>query len=488
MVQGVRLTAISVALLASIAQGSETQAPQTDSRATVVQPESLNDLFRPGPQYDNQFYDADAQLEIYGGKTAFDPPRAFEMFRPIYTEGPFKPGADALGVDNLIFPAVAIYGDLRTAVAYNDNGTDHESQIATRLNVDIDVKLTGTERIHAFIRPLDDGANFTRHRFSGSQANDSDTIFDPELETLFFEGDWGALMAGWTGETSSYDLPFAFGLIPLTFQNGIWMDDAITGFAISSTAKNSKTLDISNYDVTFFAGFDRITSAALSNDNDADLYGLAFFADANQGHWEGGIARVNGKDALAGLDYTSAGLAFTKRYLDRVSNSFRVISSFGQKPPSGVEQTADGTMILIENSLVTSSPSTYVPYANFFIGFDKPQPLADETGLLKNTGISFETDGLTGFPKLDDTGEDVYGGALGVQYLFNLDQQVVLEVATVIPRDTNRVGAVAEQSALSARYQKPVAKDWIVRLDAIYAEREALEDVGGVRAELRFKF
>ena len=54
----------------------------------------------------------------------------------------------------------------------------------------------------------------------------------------------------------------------------------------------------------------------------------------------------------------------------------------------------------------------------------------DGTGLLKNTGINYETDGLTGFPKLDDSGHDSFGGAIGIQYLFSLNRQVVFEIAS----------------------------------------------------------
>ena len=483
-----RWSIIGFVISSSVAFASESPLPQVDEKAKLNQSPVPDHFFRPGPSYENDFYDADAQLEIYGGKTAFDPPRAIEFFRPIYTEGPFKPGNELLGSNNLIFPSLSIYGDSRTAFAYTDNGSNHESQIATRLNLDIDFKITGTERVHASIRPLDDGTRFTRHRFSGSQGKNSQTIFDPELDTLFFEGDLGALLSGWTAESSSFDLPFSFGLMPLVFQNGIWVDDAITGFAFSAAAKNSKSFDISNYDVTFFAGFDRVTSAALANDEDSKVYGVSLFADANHGHWEAGIARIDTDGQLSGLDYTSASLAFTKRYLDRFANSTRLIGSFDQQPPIGTAQTADGVMLLVENSVVTSSPSTFVPYANFFFGFDKPQPLASENGLLKNTGISFETDGLTGFPKLDDSGEDSYGGAIGLQYLFNLDQQLVFEIATVKPRDKNRAGAVLEQSAFSARYQKPLQQDLIFRMDAMYAERSGASDLSGVRAELRLKF
>jgi len=72
-----------------------------------------------------------------------------------------------LGQKNTSSLQFLAFGDWRTAVAFNDNGDKEIGQIATRLNLDLDLKLTGTERIHAFIRPLDKGGNFTRHEFAG---------------------------------------------------------------------------------------------------------------------------------------------------------------------------------------------------------------------------------------------------------------------------------------------------------------------------------
>jgi hypothetical protein len=148
-------------------------------------------------------------------------------------------------------------------------------------------------------------------------------------------------------------------------------------------------------------------------------------------------------------------------------------------------------MLIAENSLITSKPSTLVPYFNVWAGFDRPQPLADDSGLLKNTGINFETDGLTGFPKLDDTGHDTFGGAVGVSYLFNLDRQLVVELATVqIMGDVNEVGraAINDQYALGVRYQHPISPAWIVRADAMYGLLKDTDDISGARLEFRRKF
>ena len=62
---------------------------------------------------------------------------------------------------NPTYNAFAIYGDWKMAVAFNDNGNVEVGQIATQLNLDIDYQFTGTERIHAFVQPLNQGGNFT---------------------------------------------------------------------------------------------------------------------------------------------------------------------------------------------------------------------------------------------------------------------------------------------------------------------------------------
>ncbi|MBM3518923.1 MAG: hypothetical protein FJX56_13895, partial [Alphaproteobacteria bacterium] len=80
-------------------------------------------VFRGDPTYEDKPYSAEAQLAIYGGKSAFDTPRPLlEIGRQQYTTGPFDEGINLFGEKNLVFPGFAVYGDWRTAVAYNDNG------------------------------------------------------------------------------------------------------------------------------------------------------------------------------------------------------------------------------------------------------------------------------------------------------------------------------------------------------------------------------
>jgi hypothetical protein len=463
--------------------------------AKAVEPKG--DPFGPDPSYEDKPYDADEQIKIYGGKTAVDTPRPLiELGRPIYTEGTYGEGINLFGRKNLLFPAFNISGDWRTAVAFNDNGTTETGQVATRLNLELDFKLTGTERIHAFIRPIDQGGQFTRHEFFGDDRSQGEAFFDTNLETLFFEGDLGSIYAGIADRWTGLDLPFSFGLMPVIYQNGVWAEDAFVGGAFAIPAMNSPMLDISNMDISFFGGFDKVTTPAIKDENGKladhglNVFGVAAFIETREAYFEAGLGRLDGDGNFSDLSYNSATIAMTKRYGKWLSNSMRAIWTFGQDA-NGKQQTADGLAFLVENSFFTPLPNTLIPYFNAWVGFDRPQPLVDDTGLLKNTGINFETDALTGFPKLDDSGQDTYGGAIGLEYLFNLDQQIVVEAATVqtIGGDVDAGRAArGAQYALGVRYQLPISAAWIVRADAMYGWLENVDDIGGARVEIRRKF
>jgi hypothetical protein len=453
--------------------------------------EGKDDLFRPGPLYDKD-YDAKAQVDIYGAKTVVDPPRPpIEIGRPQYTSGAYDESSALLGQLNPLLPGLAVYGDWRTALAYNNNNGKDIAQIATRLNLDVDFKITGTERFHAFFAPIQKAnAKFTRFEFGGGAANGKfNGEFDANPQTLFFEGDFGSLYSGFTGRDAKFDLPFTVGLFPLFLQNGIWANDAILGGAVTLPAKNSAKLGLPNFDITFFAGFDNVDNNTIigADNNKANIYGVTTFIDAFGGYIEGGYGLIQGVDERSGQLTNFVTAAYTRRYANVLSNSTRVFANFGNG------KNDEGFAIISENSLISRLPSTLLPYANFFVGSGNPQPLVDGNGagILKNVGINFETDALTGYPKLNDTASNTFGGAIGLQYLFNLDQQLVFEVATVQPygEPIPGIGIANPQYGFGVRYQIPINKAWLFRADATYQIIEgAKEDNFGIRAEVRRKF
>jgi hypothetical protein len=466
---------------------SSKKKPADDTADPSSKVDSKEDLFRSGPQYDKK-YDAKSQVDIYGAKKEIEPPRPpIELGRQQYTSGEYDKSSTILGELNPLLPGFAIYGDWRTAIAYNGNKGKDIAQIATRLNIDMDLKLTATERIHAFFTPLQKNAKFTRYEFGGGDGDGKFTDeFDFNPQTLFFEGDLGAIVSGFSGKEASFDLPFVVGLFPLFLQNGIWANDAIIGGAVTLPAKNSARLGLPNYDITFFAAFDNVDNAGILGANEkhnANIYGVTTFIDAFGGYIEGGYGLIEGKDALDGQYTHFLTASYSRRYFNTFSNSTRFFANFG----SGKDD--EGFAIISENSLITGGLSTLIPYANFFVGFGNPQPLVDgfNAGILKNVGINFETDALTGYPKLNDTGADTYGGAIGLTYLFGKDlgQQITFEAAMVQPFGDSEIPT---QYGFGARYQIALTRAWLLRADATYQIIDGGEDNFGVRLELRRKF
>src|SRR5216684_3543570 len=422
------------------------KAPDMSPGATILPGPPAEGSFTPDPPYLDP-YDANEQLKIYStepdenGKlprhmnpnpTGVPP---VELGIRLYDRGAYTPRSTWLfGPKDPGAFGFMTYGDLRIAGDSYDNGkgAGKQSVVAARLNLDMDLALTPTERIHAFARPLDKNNSFTRYAISGTDKDKFIHKFDFDLDTLFFEGDAGQISGGLMGKPAKFDLPIAIGRMPFVAQNGVWIEDAFDGAAMSITAKNIPSLDVSNIDVTFFAANAQVTTAAAAGSKNG-VYGFAGFADARKGYIEFGYGYLKADND--NLSYSNVTAAFTRRYKGRLSNSIRVIDNFGQKGIPGQAKTADGLLVLVENSLTPKylplalgNQSNFVPYLNVFAGFNSPQSLArggDSGGVLRNTGITFESDGMTAYPTLDATARKSYGGALGLEYLFELQQQIV---------------------------------------------------------------
>ncbi|MCA9235573.1 MAG: hypothetical protein KDA44_08870 [Planctomycetales bacterium] len=448
--------------------------------------------FSPDPMLGSFYWDACGELGIYGCKHLNPNQRPWvECFTPLYDTGPWAPSGCCLGATNPTHPKFYVYGDFRTAVANNQNVANGQTIWANRLNLDIDFWLTATERFHMFWGPLDQGQNFSGIVFDDgdSEVQEFFDAWDPNTDTMFIEGDLGWILGGLAGTSPPFDLPVAVGLIPLVLQNGIWLEDAFVGVAATIPARNNPLLDWSNFDTTVFVGFNQLTSKALGVDSrEATFVGATTFIERRGGYFELGYAYVDDPENQ-GRSYHNLGVSYTRRYLNLVSNSVRAIVNTGQGGPRD-DRTADGLLLLMENSFLTRNPYNVIPYVNLFVGFGSPQPLGRLQGPLKNTGINFESDLLTGYPLLDDSGNNTYGAAVGVDLLgacFN--KQLIVEGAAVQTRgnDPTRI-APGDQYAVGVRYQHPLNNTWLIRMDAMHGWLQNANDINGARVELRKKF
>ena len=432
------------------------------------------------------------EIETYYGKSLIETQRPWvEWWRPFYTGGMYDPGIPVFSDSNLLTPSFLVYGDYRTGVGIHRANGKEVRNWAHRLNLDMDLRLTGTERFHMFTGPLDHNGKFTRLDFSDTPVEFEEEL-DFQLDTAFFEGDLGAITGGFRGTNAPFDLPFTCGLVPLLYQNGVWMEDAILGFAVGSPWRNSKELNWSSYEATFFAGFNQVTSPAFQNDNSAAaVFGSAWFVEAYGGYIEMDYAYLDDLDNL-GRSYHNAAIAYTRRYLGRVSNTVRLIGNAGQRGPVA-DRSADGGLLLFENSLITSQPSTFVPYWNMFLGNGRPQSVAragNSGGILRNTGINYEGDGLTGYPTLAATGANSYGGAIGINRLgADFGSQFIVEFAALDTYGDPTISGIAgPQYAIGSRYQRAINTRSLWRVDFINGWLDDAPDIYGTRAEFRWKF
>ena len=76
-----------------------------------------------------------------------------------------------------------------------------------------------------------------------------------------------------------------------------------------------------------------------------------------------------------------------------------------------------------------------------------------------------------------------------MNYLFNLEQQIVFEAATVQRMNDNfAIGPKGDQYGLGLRYQRNLTRYLIWRANATYGWRENQDNVAGIRTEIRQKF
>ncbi|WP_173401824.1 hypothetical protein [Rhodopirellula europaea] len=444
----------------------------------------------PLPQESN-WHDGSREQWVYDAKAAVPTQSPWiEWGRTFYGPGITPRGKNWFGSTNLARPEFYLYGDFRSGIITGRNAAGRTDNWASRLNLDLDLRLTDSERFHGFIGPLDRNGQFNRVDFQDGKF-DYQGVFDPNFVTAFFEGDLGAMWGGFHGKSSPAEMPVTIGLIPLLFQNGIWMEDAVTGAAFAIPARHSRALNWANFDWTFFAAIDQVNSNAFGTDKHAaQAFGTACFIEAYGGYIEAGYAFLRDRNDSR-RSYHNMTVSFTKRYLDRISNSLRLIINTGQNLPDA-DVTADGGLFLWENSLITSSPLTVVPYANFFYGWGRPQSVAragGSGGVLRNTGINFDTDGLNGFATLDPTGFDTVGGSIGIDLIGNqLDRQLLLEASYLTEHGDSNPFVQGDQFGLGTRYQFPVSNRTLLRFDVMHGWRSDLPNVYGTRMEYRWKF
>lgn len=413
--------------------------------------------------------------------------------------GPLDAGFEVPVLGAVWQPRLWAYAINRTAFQTFDNGfsgNPRETEIANRLDLFVNLQLTGTEKILLGLRPTDNNRpnRFTRYTFEGQDRGFNDE-FGFNVETLFFEGDFGSLFPNLDqAGILPIDYGFTVGRQPVVFQEGILINDTIDAFGI--IRNNIPFPGTSNFRVSAMWGWNRLDRNEVFSRNE-NMYGLFVAADAHVSTFNLDMIYVDDRGQDRGPDrderdgfYVGASAIQRLAAFGGISTAFRVNSSFAlQEEVQGV--VGNGTLLTAEISK-TVPGSDDIVYFNSFLGFGNFTQAGREAvvgGPLANTGILFASPSLSTYlaeidPFVED---DLVGGAIGYQAFWdNKRRNVIFEIAG--RQSLRNDGLGVNSLGFGVQYQQAVGQHAQLTLESFYTINENFDDGLGARAEIQIVY
>lgn len=382
-------------------------------------------------------------------------------------------------------PAIWVFGDLRSAIQYFDNGPDEETQEwVTRLELFANLQLTATERLLIGVSPLRRDGNFTGYRREPDDANWF-SEFNFDTTTLFFEGEFGEIFPNLDpDDTGSLDVGFSIGRQSIFFQEGMMINDTIDSIGITRDTIVLPELS-PDMRLTLLFGWGNIHRDNNRHDDDALLFGAFTETDFRASTVNVDFAYVASDDDGAGGDGAYLGVAAIQR-IGQINTAFRANASIALDGEGA--EVDDGALLFAEIS-GTPPYGEDVVYLNAFWGIENYSSAArDPTagGPLGRTGILFAAVGLGDYgAAIGNRADDSLGAALGYQWISDDTRtQVVAEIGGRKGTDQDTDGAVA----IGTRVQQAIGDRYVVQVDAFLARNESRDDGAGVRTELLVRF
>ncbi|MEM8933703.1 MAG: hypothetical protein AAGE94_21110 [Acidobacteriota bacterium] len=423
-----------------------------------------------------------------------------ELGEPFLGTGTLDPGFQ-LPTGAVWQPSMLVFGTLRTSLQSFEPdsvaaGSGRITELSARLDLFLNLSLSGSERLVAGIRALDGNGRFTSYFIDHPDpALDGEfrEEIDADLEVLFFEGDFGEIFPDIDRDDfGTLDYGFSVGRQPLLFQEGLLIDDTIDGIGI--TRNTLLPGNSPNFRTTFFYGWDNLNTS-FGAERDAQIFALLTSTDTPKTTLDIDVAYVDSNDLSGSL--VAAGVSAVQR-LGGVNTSFRLLGSWATDDPiPGVDTSltaADGYLAFSEVSWVPHGTHDLV-YLNNFWAVDRYTPAARgagglNAGPLGRAGISFASVGLGSFDApLSSQAHDVAGGAIGYQrFLDHTRKQLLFEVGYRVGTENTTPDAYAG----IVRYQAAAGQHLVWVVDAFAGYREIFggpsQNPWGGRLELVVKF
>jgi len=384
-------------------------------------------------------------------------------------------------------PALWVFGDYRTSMNYFNNGNDDDiSEWVNRLDLFVNLQLTGTERLLLGVSPL-----HRRNEFSGyfweSEENDGwASEVNRHVTALFFEGEFGEIFPNLDiNDRGTLDVGFSIGRQAMFFQEGIMFDDTIDAFAL--TRDTFMIPDLSpDTRITAMFGWNEVHRNDNREDKSAYVFGLFTETDFFTSTTSFDFAYIKADDGdNEGGDGLYIGGGAVQRF-GHWNTDFRVNMSLALDDES--EAVSDGVLLFTEISR-TLPKSDDVVYGNFFWGIDEYASASrDDTvgGPLGRIGLLFAAVGLGNYGSaLSNRADHVAGGSVGYQKFFDSHRgQIVLEAGVRKGTDND----VDDAAAVGFRLQQALGPRYIIRLDGFLSTQENADEGAGIRSEFAVQF
>jgi hypothetical protein len=405
------------------------------------------------------------------------PKYLLELGNPYLGTGRIKPGIQ-LPTGAVWQPTLIVFGTLRTALqSFDDDGTRF-TELATRLDLFANLQLSGTERLVVGFRNLDQEGRFTSYvlepdpddpAFQAAFGSDGDRFreeLNAEIQSLYFEGEFGEIFPKLdAGDFGRSDVGFSIGRQPLSFQDGMLIQDSIDGIGL--TRNTLLPEGTSNFRATLFVGTGGIHRANVE-DRDAEMVALLTSTDFRRSTVDADLFYVSGSEASG--DLLTGGISAVQRIGTR-NTTFRLLGSYAVDRETAF--ATEGALLFGELSWTPHYTDDLV-YFTGFVALDEFSSAARgpaSGGPLGRAGINFAAVGLGSYgAPLSSRARDVAGGAFGYQKFWGAAKrrQLLAEVGL-------RVGTaseVADSFAGTLRYQMAVGRRLVLVWDGFVGQRQ----------------
>ncbi len=427
------------------------------------------------------------------GDIPYRPGLLLELGDPFLDTGKLDAGFEVPVIGAVWQPRLWSYLIWRSALQSFDNeqpGRQRESEWANRLDLYANLQLTGTEKILLGLRPVDNNvpSRFSRYTFEGSDEGFENEL-NVDVETLFFEGDFGSLVPNLDrAGIKPIDYGFTVGRQPITFQEGILINDTVDAFG--QVRNNIPFTGTSNLRISGMWAWDRLDRNDQSRGADENMYALFTAVDAPVSTYNLDLIYVDDNSNNGDGFYAGVSAIQRIRALGGISTAFRVNSSAALEDEISGNVVGDGALITAEIS-ATPKGSDDIVYFNPFVSVGNYTQAGRERiagGPLANTGILFASPNLSLHgSELRNFVDDTAGFALGYQAFWdNKRRNLILELAG--REDYGGAGEGIDSLGVGFQLQQAVGQHIQLQLEAFYAVNDGLPDGSGGRFEVQLVY